>query len=89
MKRIIFSALTAFLYMFFGSLALAIYVLRKVGEKPDGWIFLACFSLAIVATIKDVRSSLRFPPMTNGNADALNRLMKLINQTNENHDERD
>jgi hypothetical protein len=78
MKRIIFSAFTAFIYMSCGSLAVAIYVLRKVGETPDGWIILACVSLGVVATIKDIRSSLRFPPLTNGNSDALGRIMQLI-----------
>ena len=79
----------AFLYVACGSFAISVYILRKVGEKPDGWTIAACVSLGIVAVIKDVRSSLRFPPLTNGNADALNRLMKLIDQTKgQDHDDR-
>ena len=71
----------AFLYVACGSFAISVSILKKVGERPDGWTIAACVSLGVVAVIKDVRSSLRFPPLTNGNADALNRLMKLIDQT--------
>jgi hypothetical protein len=88
MKKVVLSAVSAFLYTFFGSLAVGVYLLKKHGETLDPMTLIGCFSLGIVSSIKDIRSSLRMSPLSNGNAEALDRLMKLIkNETkDENHE---
>lgn len=80
MKTVIISALTTFVYVGAGSLLIAIWILKKYGDKPDWTVFLTCGLLAASATAKDIRATMRMPPIDGGAID-MNQLRQLIEQS--------
>lgn len=83
MTKTIVSAVTIFIYVTGGALLGTIYLLKKYGDKPDPMTIVACILLGLIAMVKDIRSSQRLPPLANGNADAFNQIVKLIEKQNE------
>ena len=64
-----------------------ILLLRKYGDKPDPTLLLACALFGALAAVKDIRSNMKMPPLQNGNQDALNQFMKMVDQQQKTKDE--
>lgn len=77
MKTVIISALTMFIYVAGGAFILSIFILRKYGDKPDWMIISACVIFGAMAAAKDVRATMRMPPIE-GNVIDMNQLRQLI-----------
>lgn len=80
LKTIIISAITTFVYVGGGSLLGAIFLLKRYGDKPDWMIFWACGLFAAMATAKDVRATMRMPPI-DGSAIDMDQLRQFIEQS--------
>lgn len=84
MAKLIFSAVSVFLYIGGGSFAGSIFLLRRYDDKPDFWIIVACLLMGLGAAIKDIRANLNMPLIDNSTLDALNQLKQLVEKQNKN-----
>jgi len=87
MSRVVISAITVFFISAGVPVVGLILLLRKYGDKPDWMLLLACLIYAFILAMKDVRSNMNMPPLDNGNQNALNQFMKLIEQQQKSKDE--
>lgn len=71
--RILISASTTFVIT--GGGAFVVALITSGGKMPGTAAMIASVLTGLMAAAKDTRSLMALPPVTNGNADALNKLL--------------
>lgn len=71
--RLLVSATTTFVIT--GGGALVVALISSGGKMPNTVAIIASVLTGLMAAAKDTRSLMALPPVSNGNADALNKLL--------------